>query len=60
MPLLTAAGVNYIGVRDLASASTWYMEKLGLRKIEVEMDESEDLTPTPAGCFSQRRRVPPL
>ena len=41
MPLLTAAGVNYIGVRDLPAASAWYMEKLGLRKIEIEMDESE-------------------
>ena len=46
MPLLTAAGVNCIGVRDLPAASAWYMEKLGLRKIEIEMDESE-------GCIAR-------
>jgi len=37
----TCSGANYVGVRDLASSVAWYVEKLGLREIEVEMDESE-------------------
>jgi hypothetical protein len=45
MSLLRPGGANYIGVRDLAAATAWYMEKLGLRKIEVEMDE-------PEGCIA--------
>ena len=45
MSLLRPGGTNYIGVRDLAAATAWYMEKLGLRKIEVEMDE-------PEGCIA--------
>ena len=41
MPLIRAAAANYIPVRDLASATAWYIEKLALRKIEIEMDDSE-------------------
>jgi catechol 2,3-dioxygenase-like lactoylglutathione lyase family enzyme len=39
--LLTAGGSNYIGVRDLAFATAWYVEKLGLRKVDIELDEPE-------------------
>jgi catechol 2,3-dioxygenase-like lactoylglutathione lyase family enzyme len=39
--LISSGGANYIGVRDVAAAAAWYIEKLGLRKIKVEMDEGE-------------------
>jgi hypothetical protein len=39
--LIPSGGANYIGVHDVAAAAAWYMEKLGLRKINVEMDEGE-------------------
>lgn len=42
MKLFSAGGPNYIGVRDIESAATWYMEKLGVRKIKVDMDDGED------------------
>jgi hypothetical protein len=42
MPLFGPAGSNYIGVVDLAAATNWYIQKLGLRKVDVEMDNSED------------------
>jgi hypothetical protein len=37
----TGGGANDVGIRDLARSVAWYVEKLGLREIEVEMDESE-------------------
>ncbi len=37
----SSAGGNYVGVRDLAASVSWYKEKLGLREIEIEMDDSE-------------------
>jgi catechol 2,3-dioxygenase-like lactoylglutathione lyase family enzyme len=40
----SSAGTNYVGVRDLATSVSWYKEKLGLREIDVEMDESEGCT----------------
>lgn len=39
--LFSAGGTNYVGVHDLAASASWYKEKLGLREIEVEMDEAE-------------------
>lgn len=39
MSLLQPGGVNYIGVRDIPAATAWYIEKLGLRKIEAEQDD---------------------
>ena len=43
MSLLYSAGSsNYIGVADLAAASAWYIEKLGLRKVDVELDDGDD------------------
>ncbi len=39
--LFLAGGANYVGVRDLASSVAWYKEKLGLREVEIEMDDSE-------------------
>jgi catechol 2,3-dioxygenase-like lactoylglutathione lyase family enzyme len=39
--LISSGGANYIRVRDIAAAAAWYTEKLGLRKIDVEMDEGE-------------------
>lgn len=35
----SSAGANYVGVRDLATSVSWYKEKLGLREIDVEMDD---------------------
>lgn len=37
----SSAGANYVGVRDLAASVSRYREKLGLREIDVEMDDSE-------------------
>jgi hypothetical protein len=39
--LKSSGGENYVGVRNVAVASSWYLEKLGLRKVKVEMDEGE-------------------
>ena len=39
--LLCSGGTNYIGVHDVAAAAAWYMEKLGLHKMNVEMDDGE-------------------
>ena len=36
----SSAGTNYVGVRDLATSVSWYKDKLGLREIDIEMDES--------------------
>ena len=41
MSLLTIADAFYIGVLDLAAATAWYIEKLGLQKVPVEMDDAE-------------------
>lgn len=42
MSLLYPAGANYIGVVDIEAATTWYIDKLGLRKVTVELDNGED------------------
>ncbi len=42
MSLFEPAGKNYIGVVDIAAATTWYIQKLGLRKVNVEMDDGEN------------------
>jgi catechol 2,3-dioxygenase-like lactoylglutathione lyase family enzyme len=39
--LFSAAGANYVGVRDLAAAASWYKERLALREVNVEMDDGE-------------------
>ena len=39
--LFSSAGANYVGVHDLAASVSWYKDKLGLREIDVEMDDSE-------------------
>ena len=31
-----------MGVIDIAAATAWYIEKLGLRKVDVELDDGED------------------
>lgn len=41
MSLFEPAGSNYIGVVDIAAATAWYIGKLGLRKVDVEMDNGE-------------------
>jgi catechol 2,3-dioxygenase-like lactoylglutathione lyase family enzyme len=41
MPLLTIADSFYIGVSDIESATSWYVEKLGLQKVPAEMDDPE-------------------
>ena len=39
MALFTPAGANYIAVVDTQAAAAWYIGKLGLRKVKVEMDD---------------------
>jgi hypothetical protein len=41
MSLLAIADSCYIGVLDLTAATSWYIEKLGLQKVPVEMDDAE-------------------
>jgi hypothetical protein len=40
MSLLAIADSFYIGVLDLAAATSWYVEKLGLQEVPVEMDDA--------------------
>lgn len=40
--LFSCAAANYIPVADVDLATSWYMEKLGLRKVDVELDDGED------------------
>jgi hypothetical protein len=43
MPLLYWSGqANYIGTVDIAALTAWYIDKLGLRKSKVEVDDGED------------------
>jgi catechol 2,3-dioxygenase-like lactoylglutathione lyase family enzyme len=42
MKLFSAGGPNYIGVRDIESTVSWYVEKFSVHKIDVEMDDRED------------------
>lgn len=39
MALFSPAGTNYIAVADTAAAISWYKDKLGLHKINLELDE---------------------
>src|ERR1700683_1679373 len=41
MSLLWMADSFSVGVRDSGAATSWYMEKLGLKKTTVELDEGE-------------------
>jgi len=41
MSLLCVADSFYVGVRDLNAATCWYMEKLGLKRTKVDVDEGE-------------------
>ena len=41
MSLLAIADSFYVGVLDLTAATAWYIEKLGLQKVPVEMDDAE-------------------
>ncbi len=41
MSVLTIADSFYIGVLDLAAATAWYSEKLGLQKVPLKMDDAE-------------------
>jgi hypothetical protein len=42
MSLFEPEGINYIPVVDIAAATNWYIEKLSLRKVNVEMDNGEN------------------
>ncbi len=43
MALIYSSGAaNYIGVIDIAAATAWYIDKLGLRKVKVDLDDGED------------------
>jgi hypothetical protein len=39
--LYNGGSANYIPVIDMAAATAWYIDKIGLRKVNVEMDEPE-------------------
>ena len=39
MPLLRPGGTNYIVVRDIPAATAWYMEKLGMCKIQTGIED---------------------
>ena len=41
MAVLTIADSFYIGVLDLAAATAWYTEKLGLQKVPLKIDDEE-------------------
>ena len=41
MSLLWVADSFYVGVRDIAAASSWYIEKLGLKRANIELNEGE-------------------
>jgi hypothetical protein len=41
MSLLAIADSFYIGVLDLTASTSWYIEKLGLQKVMVEMDDAD-------------------
>ncbi|MFI5115270.1 MAG: VOC family protein [Terriglobales bacterium] len=41
MPLLYIGDSIYIGVTDVAAASSWYAEKLGLKQVPISMDDAE-------------------
>jgi catechol 2,3-dioxygenase-like lactoylglutathione lyase family enzyme len=43
MALFYSSGTaNYVGVSDIAAANAWYIEKFGLRKVKIELDNGED------------------
>jgi hypothetical protein len=42
--LLTIADSFYIGVLDVESATSWYIEKLGLQKVPAKMDDPEGVS----------------
>ena len=42
MSLFRIGGTNYIGVTDIAAATDWYVQKPGLRKVDVELDDGEN------------------
>jgi catechol 2,3-dioxygenase-like lactoylglutathione lyase family enzyme len=42
MSLFAGGSANYIPVADIKAATAWYIEKLGLRKVDVELDDGED------------------
>lgn len=41
--LFWSDGANYVAVSNLTAAVSWYKEKLGLRKIDADMNDSEGL-----------------
>ena len=43
MSLLHAGGTSYIGVSDISAASAWYIEKLGMRKMDLDMDSPDSI-----------------
>ena len=42
MSLLSGGSANYIPVVDIAAATAWYIAKLDLRKVDIELDDGED------------------
>ena len=43
MALFSSTGTaNYVGVTDVPAATAWYIDKLGLCKVNVELDDGED------------------
>ncbi len=43
MSLFRSSGdSNYVPVTDVPAATSWYIEKFGLRRVNVELDDGED------------------
>ncbi|MGH9511858.1 MAG: hypothetical protein ACRD2U_06945 [Terriglobales bacterium] len=58
MPRFYSSGsANYIGVVDIASAAAWNIDKLGLRKVNVDLDDGEDWRPV--GLLERRLQIVP-
>lgn len=43
--LFRNGGANYMPVSDLESATAWYKEKFGVKRVNVELDDAEDCIP---------------
>jgi len=54
MALLRIADSFYVGVKDIAGSVSWYMEKLGCARTQVEVDDCENCI---ALCFPKDRQV---
>jgi hypothetical protein len=40
--LFSNGGANYMPVTDLKGAESWYQEKFGVKRVNIELDDGED------------------